>query len=532
MKHRRGIFLLSCALIVLLSAGTAMAEVVRIGTESDLAAFRDRVNNGEVTLDAELTADIRLTKNWVPIGQHIIGVSHDILGRSFDIVEHNYSYNGMFNGNGHSIYSLIVTEAEATEYLDNPYWRISIAGLFGATGPRAVIKNLTIQCSEVSANGEASAVGAVAGVNHGTISGVDVMGGKFSGYDTGGIAGWALDGVIMNSRAHGQHSITGGSSGTAGGLVGDNRAGITNSSAMDTKAITAFRAGGIAGQNDGDVLNATAGNIRSIVGYNAGGIVGVTGEFCTDEKPASIINCLAMDIWTINGGGNAGGVVGFHEHSSLTMNSGLVTVNKATTLSSESKCQEGGVVGELIGVVSLPLHLIQNCFYASNTIFTHEESKPIGNVPLEAMNPRYNVGVYDVTADPEGLPAILAELEQGISLTVELGKPFHLDVTTLPGKAGIEEISFAWESANANIVTVSPANGPAVTVTGVALGTANLTCKITGEINTTLTCVVRVVASDGGNTPDGDHSGSGGGCSTASFALFALAALPFLARKK
>ncbi len=59
---------LAAVMLLGLLPGMALAaeDPVQIGTAEELAAFRDRVNAGENTLDAILTADIELTGDWTP----------------------------------------------------------------------------------------------------------------------------------------------------------------------------------------------------------------------------------------------------------------------------------------------------------------------------------------------------------------------------------------------------------------------------------------------------------------------------------
>ena len=68
----RALSLLLALLMVLgLLPGTAMAaegeDAILISTAEELAAFRDRVNSGENTLDVVLTADIELSGDWTAL---------------------------------------------------------------------------------------------------------------------------------------------------------------------------------------------------------------------------------------------------------------------------------------------------------------------------------------------------------------------------------------------------------------------------------------------------------------------------------
>ena len=73
-------------------AQSALAETVEIASAADWAAFAGRVNNGETTLDAKLTADITLTGDPVRVGLVTTG----------DGAVTN-TYAGVFDGQGYTI---------------------------------------------------------------------------------------------------------------------------------------------------------------------------------------------------------------------------------------------------------------------------------------------------------------------------------------------------------------------------------------------------------------------------------------------
>ena len=83
-------------------------ETVKIGTAAELTAFADRVNAGEKTLCAELTADIDLT---------------DILFSGIGFTSGD-AFNGTFDGKGFSVKTDDNTPV-----------------IFGYTGENSVIKN-------------------------------------------------------------------------------------------------------------------------------------------------------------------------------------------------------------------------------------------------------------------------------------------------------------------------------------------------------------------------------------------------------
>ena len=66
----------------------------KIGSAQDLMDFAAKVNGGETTANATLTADINMSgKSWNPIGADV-----------------NKPYSGNFDGNGHSIYNLNINK--------------------------------------------------------------------------------------------------------------------------------------------------------------------------------------------------------------------------------------------------------------------------------------------------------------------------------------------------------------------------------------------------------------------------------------
>ena len=71
---------------LLLFALPALAETVTIGSADDWAAFANRVNNGETSLDAKMTADVKLTQDSPFVG-----------------TDTSRPYAGTFDGDGHTL---------------------------------------------------------------------------------------------------------------------------------------------------------------------------------------------------------------------------------------------------------------------------------------------------------------------------------------------------------------------------------------------------------------------------------------------
>jgi len=112
------------ALLALLSFAVAgFGETVSISSPADLIAFANRVNAGELTLDAVLTADIDMTgQAWAkPIGCWTPKVNSA-----------NVVYKGHFDGQGHAITNLTYTTAQ------------NYHGLFGVVATGALVENFSI----------------------------------------------------------------------------------------------------------------------------------------------------------------------------------------------------------------------------------------------------------------------------------------------------------------------------------------------------------------------------------------------------
>lgn len=139
-----------------LAGSGTQADPYQIGSVEDLVKFRDSVNAGETKYNAEgvyvvLTADIDLSSvaNWAPIG-------------TFD-----YSFDGNFNGQGHKIMNLKMsdnTAATGEAYL----------GFFGVTANNTV-ENFVIENVSIESNGQIVAA-AIAYPYYTTVKDITVCG--------------------------------------------------------------------------------------------------------------------------------------------------------------------------------------------------------------------------------------------------------------------------------------------------------------------------------------------------------------------
>ena len=232
-------------------------EAVTISSGDELMEFADEVRRGNSfnRRYVELTDDLDLDGyDWIPIGMY--DDSDEDSRRPF---------NGVLNGNGHTVSNLIC------EAFSDPY-----QGLFGYVGENGNVKNLTIDESCSFSGGEHTA--AIAGINVGTIENcknfADVTGDEY----TGGIVGEntrsnGSKGLVTKCYNAGEIECT---ESEAGGIAGFNFEADISQCANDgnVTADTSY-AGGIAGQNHtGTVTDCySTGEIKSTRAYS-GGIAG------------------------------------------------------------------------------------------------------------------------------------------------------------------------------------------------------------------------------------------------------------------
>ena len=169
------------------------AEPFLIYNLEDLKFFRDHVNAGKTRYNADSV--------YVALGANIDMASEDWSVNIGD--DCNYTFDGIFDGNGFTISNLNSTETaqKADGYV--------CTGLFGAIYGNAVIKNLTIEnvninTAEYTGNNAAAVVGFVYDVNGKTttIENVTVKGDvniNASGvYGVGAIVGYSYEGGAVN----------------------------------------------------------------------------------------------------------------------------------------------------------------------------------------------------------------------------------------------------------------------------------------------------------------------------------------------
>ena len=179
-------------------------------------------------------------------------------------------------------------------------------GLFGQTGRRSVIRNVTLEDVDIAGG---TLTGALVGRNAGSIIDSHATGAVSGTEDTGGLVGAIVHpgGVIVDSTAGVQ--VTGRAAGLfIGGLAGFNSGLIIDSHA--TGNVTGVKwIGGLVGSNNG------AGGVNRISGSTAGGAVTGTGNLVgglvgglVGWNNGPIIDSHATG--NVNGGNWVGGLVG------------------------------------------------------------------------------------------------------------------------------------------------------------------------------------------------------------------------------
>lgn len=253
----------------------------QIATAEQLRQFAEKVNSGNYSINAKLTADIKLNgdnkvlnddgslisdpgnlKEWTPIGT---------FGQPF---------TGTFDGNGKTIYGLYYNNSGEDD-----------VGLFGGVGEHGKVINVTVKDSYVSGD---NTVGGICGWNKGgtlqnchnagTVSGNSWVGGV-CGQNTGGTlqecynigtvsgGGNYIGGVCGDNYNSG---TVNGCYSTARNVCGENSATVENCYYLSTKSGTAHSQGGISKTELQFRNGAVACQMQNDLGQNAEPVWGQT----------------------------------------------------------------------------------------------------------------------------------------------------------------------------------------------------------------------------------------------------------------
>ncbi len=237
-----------------------------IGSEEELAAFRDRVNGTDGSpADAftgktvRLTADIRLTKEWEPIGVYLGANDPD-----------NCPFKGILDGDGHIISGVSITQNTENE---------SISGLFGYVAG-GTIENLGVKDADIHGKYCGAVVGFLDG---GEIRACYSTGKVNSGVIAGGIVGAAEANGDDDCTVKDCYSLADVSAnepdGFAGGIVGrsviDNTtiSNIMRCYSTGSASGSSIKCGGLAGMVQGSISLTNSAALNKSLSQRDGGRV-------------------------------------------------------------------------------------------------------------------------------------------------------------------------------------------------------------------------------------------------------------------
>ena len=250
------------------------------------------------------------------------------------------AFNGYFNGNGHTIKNLYISETKES------------IGLFGQIGEEGTVANLILENPYVATTGQR--LGAVVGYNKGSVVNVSVLGGK----------------VESLVPAGGQAKV--------GGIVGDmyESGSILRCVSKTTVVAEGNNVGGISGSADASTGKTQTLEIKNCYslsdiktnGKYAGGIVGY-------GRCIQIENCYTLG--TVEGGEGVGGIVGFLQQRS---GSSIVPTTKncfvlGTTITANGTNQSNNS-GIVIGNRSTSNNtnpIVENLYYADSALVGNQK---------------------------------------------------------------------------------------------------------------------------------------------------------------
>ena len=259
---------------------------------------------------------------------------------NYESIGGDTGYQGTFDGRGHAIIGLTAGGSDATN-----------TGVFSTVGEQGKVKNLSVLAGNFTGKDN---VGAVAGVNKGTISDINTYGNTVtSDGHAGGLVG--TNEKIISDSTSVSNVIANSKEAMAGGIAGLNDEGavIDNSesnSAVAGSVATSSGLGGVAGVNQGTLSKVDNLGVTNGGDSGSSAVGGITGI-----NTGSIENAYNESF--VTGGEKTGGLVGINEKSGglvgINEKSGsLVNAANAGRVEGKGKAQEiGGLVGDNDGSI-------------------------------------------------------------------------------------------------------------------------------------------------------------------------------------
>jgi hypothetical protein len=310
---------------------------------------------------ATLAAGIRAN----PSGFFALGRGYDASqGQVYKTSPISTVFSGVFEGLGHTISNLTVQQTKGAA---------GNQGLFAVVDTHALVRDLVLEGAFVGTNGRDSYVGALAGLNAGTIEFVSVNGtvrtGGRRGF-AGGMAG-SNTGTILHARSSGAVNSVGYDS-AGGGLVGLN-AGTIDQSSSSADVVGNYAACGLVATNNGGVTRSFAtGNVAiaqpqdnespQAAGLACSNSGGISQSFASGSVDAGFGISDGGNNFTAYGGGliavNLDYIADCYSTAPVSAQSndavgGLVGLSTGTILNSYSSGavsappEDGGLIGDL-----------------------------------------------------------------------------------------------------------------------------------------------------------------------------------------
>ncbi len=182
-------------------------------------------------------------------------------------------------------------------------------------------------------------VGFIGYLNGGTVKNLTVKDSYFNAYsDVGGIVGSVYKGTVADCFS--SATVIAGSLGYAGGIAGENGAGLVERCANSGFVTSGYEAGGIVGCNlnyydDPDpAIIRHCYNIGSVSGYTVGGIVG----YAIQQMGSSVEIDSCWAACELNGTNSVGGLIGFASGSTIRCCSYDKTVFTGNAVGKKTSC--------------------------------------------------------------------------------------------------------------------------------------------------------------------------------------------------
>lgn len=252
----------------------------------------------------------------------------------YEAIGGNTGYQGTFDGRGHAIIGLTAGGSDAAN-----------TGVFSTVGEQGKVKNLSVLAGNFTGKDN---VGAIAGVNKGTISDINTYGNTITSYGhAGGLVG-TNEKIIKDSTSV-SNVIANSQEAMAGGIAGINKTGAVIDNSESNSAVAGSMAassglGGVAGRNEGtlskvDNLGVTNGGDSE--SSAVGGIAGI--------NTGSIENAYNESF--VTGGKKTGGLVGINEKSGSLVNAANAGRVEGKGAAQDAAQEIGGLVGDNDGSI-------------------------------------------------------------------------------------------------------------------------------------------------------------------------------------